>query len=106
MNKFTYTYPTRVYFGEGIAAEALNRELPQVGKTVLLAYGGGSIKRSGIYEEIRGLLTQAGKEVVTLRASCPTPPMQRCSRAPNWPGSARWTSSWPWAAEAWWTAAR
>lgn len=73
MNKFTYTYPTRVYFGEGIAAEALNRELPQVGKTVLLAYGGGSIKRSGIYEEIRGLLTQAGKEVVDFAGIMPNP---------------------------------
>ena len=73
MNKFTYAYPTRVYFGEGIAAEALNRELPQVGKTVLLAYGGGSIKRSGIYEEIRGLLTQAGKEVVDFAGIMPNP---------------------------------
>lgn len=73
MNKFTYTYPTRVYFGEGIAAEALNRELPQVGKTVLLAYGGGSIKRSGIYEEIRGLLMQAGKEVVDFAGIMPNP---------------------------------
>lgn len=73
MNKFTYTYPTRVYFGEGIAAEALNRELPQVGKTVLLAYGGGSIKRSGIYEEICGLLMQAGKEVVDFAGIMPNP---------------------------------
>lgn len=73
MNKFTYTYPTRVYFGEDIAAEALNRELPQVGKTVLLAYGGGSIKRSGIYEEIRGLLMQAGKEVVDFAGIMPNP---------------------------------
>ena len=73
MNKFTYTYPTRVYFGEGIAAEALTRERPQVGKTVLLAYGGGSIKRSGIYEEIRGLLTQAGKEVVDFAGIMPNP---------------------------------
>lgn len=73
MNKFTYTYPTRVYFGEGIAAEALNRELPQVGKTVLLAYGGGSIKRSGIYEEIRGLLMKAGKEVVDFAGIMPNP---------------------------------
>ncbi len=73
MNKFTYTYPTRVYFGEDIAAEALNRELPQVGKTVLLAYGGGSIKRSGIYEEIRDLLMQAGKEVVDFAGIMPNP---------------------------------
>ena len=42
MKEFTYSYPTRVYFGEGSAAKALCAELPKVGKTVILAYGGGS----------------------------------------------------------------
>lgn len=42
MKEFTYSYPTRVYFGEGSAAKALPAELPKVGKTVILAYGGGS----------------------------------------------------------------
>lgn len=63
MNKFTYSYPTRVYFGEGAAAEALNAELGRTGKTVMLAYGGGSVKRNGIYDELKELLVQAGKEV-------------------------------------------
>ena len=48
MNKFTYSYPTKVYFGQGIAAEALRQELPRVGKTVMLAYGGGSLEKSGV----------------------------------------------------------
>ena len=39
MKEFTYSYPTRVYFGEGSAAKALPAELPKVGKTVILAYG-------------------------------------------------------------------
>lgn len=64
MEKFNYSYPTRVYFGEGSAKEALAKELEKAGKKVLLAYGGGSIKRNGIYEEIAALLTQAGKEIV------------------------------------------
>lgn len=42
MKEFTYSYPIRVYFGEGSAAKALCAELPKVGKTVILAYGGGS----------------------------------------------------------------
>ena len=42
MKEFTYSYPTRVYFGEGSAAKALCAELPEVGKTVILVYGGGS----------------------------------------------------------------
>ena len=37
MKEFTYSYPTRVYFGEGSAAKALPSELPKVGKTVILA---------------------------------------------------------------------
>lgn len=64
MDKFIFSYPTKVYFGEGIAEEALRQELPKVGRRVMLAYGGGSLKKNGIYEELRNLLVQAGKEVV------------------------------------------
>ena len=52
VNKFIFSYPTKVYFGEGIATEALQQELPTFGKTVLLAYGGGSVKKSGIYDDV------------------------------------------------------
>ncbi len=64
MKDFTYSYPTHVYFGKGALANALKAELPAVAKKVLLAYGGGSIKRNGIYEEVTGLLQTLGKEVV------------------------------------------
>ena len=47
MNKFTYSYPTKVYFGEGSAKEALPVELAHIGNTVMLAYGGGSVKKNG-----------------------------------------------------------
>ena len=50
MDKFIYSYPTKVYFGEGSAKEALPAELGKVGETVMLAYGGGSIKENGIYD--------------------------------------------------------
>lgn len=66
MEKFTYSYPTKVYFGKGAAADALKQELPEVGKTVMLAYGGGSVKKNGIYDEIKELLADAGKEVVEI----------------------------------------
>lgn len=49
MNEFVYTYPTTVYFGEGAAKKHLKNLVSQYGKTVLLAYGGGSVKKSGIY---------------------------------------------------------
>lgn len=64
MNEFTFTYPTKVYFGEGVASKVLKRELDKAGKTVMLSYGGGSVKANGIYDEIRGILEEAGKEVV------------------------------------------
>ena len=73
MNKFTFTYPTKVYYGEGIASEALRQELPKARKTVMLAYGGGSLKKSGVYDELKSLLAQAGKEVVDFSGIMPNP---------------------------------
>lgn len=64
MNKFTFSYPAKVYFGEGSARQAFDAELGKVGETVMLAFGGGSIKKNGIYDEMKALLEQAGKKVV------------------------------------------
>ena len=64
MNTFTFSYPTRVYFGEGSATQALSAELGKAPETVMLAYGGGSVKRNGVYDEMKALLKQAGKNVV------------------------------------------
>lgn len=63
MNPFTYSYPTKAYFGENAAANNLAAELAEVGTNVMLAYGGGSIKKNGIYDELLGVLTDAGKTV-------------------------------------------
>ena len=64
MKEFVFTYPTKVYFGEGAAPKALKEYLGAMGKTVMLAYGGGSIKANGIYEELKAVLEEGGKEVV------------------------------------------
>ena len=53
-----------MYFCKGALANALKAELPAGAKKVLLAYGGGSIKKNGIYQEVTGLLQELGKEVV------------------------------------------
>ena len=63
MNPFTYSYPVKVYFGEKAAANNLALELAKVGPNVLLAYGGGSIKKNGVYEELLGILKDAEKTV-------------------------------------------
>ena len=63
MNPFTYSYPVKVCFGEKAAAKNLAAELEKVGPNVLLAYGGGSIKKNGVYDELIGILKGAGKTV-------------------------------------------
>ena len=73
MNEFTFTYPTKVYFGENVAQKVLKPELDKVGKTVMLAYGGGSIKANGIYDEIAEILEKAGKEIVDFSGIMPNP---------------------------------
>lgn len=73
MNEFTFTYPTKVYFGEGIAKKALPAEMAAAGKTVMLAYGGGSVKTNGIYGEITEILKKAGKEIVDFGGIMPNP---------------------------------
>lgn len=64
MDAFVYAYNTKVYFGEGAAVKALKAELAAAGKTIMLAYGGGSIKKNGIYDAIAGLLGEMGKTVI------------------------------------------
>ncbi len=77
MKDFIYAYPTKVYFGAKAAAKALPAELEKAGKTVMLAYGGGSVKRSGVYDEICGYLKEAGKEVVDFSGIMPNPTYEK-----------------------------
>ena len=64
MNNFIYENKTKVFFGKGGVKEYLGSVLKGYGDTVMLAYGGGSVKRNGVYDEIMGILQAAGKEVV------------------------------------------
>lgn len=73
MNDFNYSYPTKVYFGAGAAKKAFTAELGNFGKTVMLAYGGGSVKKNGIYDEIKSLLLNAEKEIVEFSGIMPNP---------------------------------
>lgn len=66
MDGFTYACPVRTYFGKGSMRDAVMSEIQAVGKNVLLAYGGGSVKGSGVYAEIRDILDAAGKKIVEL----------------------------------------
>lgn len=73
MKSFSFSYPTRVYFGVGSSSQALEKELPELDRTVMLAYGGGSVKRNGIYDEIIALLKRFGKDIVEFGGIMPNP---------------------------------
>lgn len=73
MENFVYEYATKVYFGKGVAKQHLANILSAYGPNVLLAYGGGSIKRSGVYEELVDMLKSAGKTITEFSGIMPNP---------------------------------
>ena len=72
MNNFIFQNSTKVYFGKGCVKEYLAC-LTKDARTILLAYGGGSIKRNGVYDEITGILKEAGKVIVEFPGIMPNP---------------------------------
>ena len=72
LGNFTYCNPTKLYFGKD-ALDGLNAELPKYGKNVLLVYGGGSIKKNGIYDKVVSVLKANGKEVFEDAGVMPNP---------------------------------
>ncbi|MEC1548920.1 iron-containing alcohol dehydrogenase [Bacillus rugosus] len=72
MENFTYYNPTKLIFGKG-QIEQLRKELKQYGKNVLLVYGGGSIKRNGLYDQVTGILKEEGAVVHELSGVEPNP---------------------------------
>jgi len=72
MNNFIYDIPTKVYFGEN-QLEHLGEELNKYGKKVLLTYGGGSIKKNGLYDKIVAEIKNAGLELFELNGIDPNP---------------------------------
>lgn len=72
MNSFIYDIPTKVYFGENQLGH-LGEELAKYGNKVLLTYGGGSIKRSGLYDKVVAEIQKAGLELFELSGIDPNP---------------------------------
>lgn len=76
LGNFSYHNPTKLYFGDD-ALRYLNEELPKYGKTVQVIYGGGSIKRNGLYDEIIAILKANGKTVVEDAGVMPNPTVDK-----------------------------
>ena len=72
MQNFTYYNPTKLIFGKDTLTE-LKNEIPSYGKKVLMVYGGGSIKRNGIYDRTMAILNEIGAEVFELPGVEPNP---------------------------------
>lgn len=84
LGNFSYSNPTKLYFGDD-SLKYLNEELPHYGKNVLLIYGGGSIKKNGIYDKIVEILKTNGKEIIEDPGVMPNPTVEKlyegCKRA-------------------------
>lgn len=76
LGTFDYVNPTRLHFGPE-ALDALRDELPRYGATVQLAYGGGSIKKTGLYDQVTALLDECGKTVVEDAGVMPNPTVEK-----------------------------
>ncbi|GAA0311978.1 hypothetical protein GGQ92_001945 [Gracilibacillus halotolerans] len=72
MQNFFFHNPTKLYFGQGQLSN-LENELDQYGPNILLVYGGGSIKKSGLYDQVIGLLKKANKQIFELSGVEPNP---------------------------------
>ena len=84
LGNFSYSNPTKLYFGEN-ALDYLSGELANYGKKVLLIYGGGSIKKNGIYDQVVSILKASGKEIIEDPGVMPNPTVEKlyegCKRA-------------------------
>lgn len=76
LGNFSYCNPTKLYFGDD-SLRFLSEELHKYGPNVVLIYGGGSIKKNGIYEEVTRILQESGKNVEEIAGVMPNPTLAK-----------------------------
>lgn len=76
LGNFTYSNPTKLYFGEN-ALDNLGAELKNYGKNVLFCYGGGSIKKNGIYDKVVEILNECGRVIIEDGGVMPNPTSEK-----------------------------
>lgn len=76
LGNFSYCNPTRLYFGEN-SLDNLSKELANYGNKVMLTYGGGSIKKSGLYDKVVAILKENGKEIFEDPGVMPNPTVKK-----------------------------
>ena len=76
LGNFSYCNPTKLYFGDD-SLRFLSEELHKYGPNVVLIYGGGSIKKNGIYGEVTRILQESGKNVAEIAGVMPNPTLAK-----------------------------
>lgn len=76
LGNFAYCNPTKLYFGDE-SLQYLNEELPKYGENVVFVYGGGSVKKNGIYDEVVEILKANGKNVAEIAGVMPNPILEK-----------------------------
>lgn len=76
LGNFSYCNPAKLYFGDQ-SLDYLNTELPKYSKNVVLIYGGGSIKKNGIYDDVIKILEAQGKNVAEIAGVMPNPTLAK-----------------------------
>lgn len=76
LENFSYCNPAKLYFGDQ-SLDYLNTELPKYGKNVVLIYGGGSVKKNGIYDDVIKILEAQGKNVAEIAGVMPNPTLAK-----------------------------
>ena len=100
LGNFSYCNPAKLYFGDQ-SLDYLNTELPKYGKNVVLIYGGGSIKKNGIYDDVIKILEAQGKNVAEIAGVMPNPTLAKLyegieiARICSWPSAAVRSATMP-----------
>lgn len=76
LGNFSYANPTKLYFGDD-SLKSLNTELSKYGKNIVLVYGGGSVKKNGLYDEVIEILNANGKTVSEIAGVMPNPTIEK-----------------------------
>lgn len=76
LGNFSFCNPVKLYFGDG-SLNYLNTELPKYGDNVVLIYGGGSVKKNGIYDDVIRILKENGKHVAEISGVMPNPTVDK-----------------------------
>lgn len=76
LGNFKYCNPTKLYFGDE-SLEFLSDELKNYGKNIVLIYGGGSIKKNGIYDDVINILKQNNKNITEISGVMPNPTVEK-----------------------------